>query len=36
MLCTLIDGGSKVEFIAFVLDLIDPKEYNKKFGYINH
>ncbi len=33
MLYTLTDGESEVEIIAFVLDIIDHKEYNKKFGY---
>ena len=33
MLYTLTDGESEVEIIAFVLDFIDHKKYNKKFGY---
>ena len=33
MLYTLTEGETKVEIIAFVLDVIDHKEYNKKFGY---
>ena len=33
MLYTLIDGESKIEIIAFVLDVIDHKTYSKKFGY---
>lgn len=33
MLYTLTDGESKVEIIAFVLDIINHEEYNKKFGY---
>ena len=33
MLYTLTDGESEVEIIAFVLDVIDHKEYDKKFGY---
>lgn len=33
MLYTLTDGESEVEIIAFILDMIDHKEYNKKFGY---
>jgi len=33
MLYTLTDGESKIEIIAFVLDLIDHPTYNKKFGY---
>jgi len=33
MLYTLTNGESQVEIIAFVLDLIDHDEYDKKFGY---
>ncbi len=33
MLYSLIDGETKIEIIAFVLDLIDHPTYNKKFGY---
>ena len=33
MLYTLTDGESQVEIIAFVLDIMDHKKYNKKFGY---
>lgn len=33
MLYTLADGESEIEIIAFVLDVIDHKDYNKKFGY---
>jgi len=33
MLYTLADGETKVEIIAFVLDVIDHKGYDKKFGY---
>jgi len=33
MLYTLKEGESTVEIIAFVLDIIDHKNYNKKFGY---
>ena len=33
MLYTLTEGDTKVEVIAFVLDIIDHKDYNKKFGY---
>jgi len=25
--------GSEIEIIALILDIIDHKEYNKKFGY---
>lgn len=33
MLYTLADGETKIEIIAFVLDVIDHKDYDKKFGY---
>lgn len=33
MLYTLTNGESQIEIIAFILDVIDHKEYNKKFGY---
>ena len=33
MLYTLTDGETEVEVIAFVLDVIGHKDYNKKFGY---
>ncbi len=33
MLYSLVDGETEIEIIAFVLDLIDHKEYDKKFGY---
>jgi mRNA-degrading endonuclease RelE of RelBE toxin-antitoxin system len=33
MLYTLTDGDSEIEIIAFVLDILDHKDYNKKFGY---
>jgi len=33
MLYTLTDGESVVEIIAFVLDIIDHKNYDKKFGF---
>lgn len=33
MLYTLTDGENQIEIIAFVLDVINHKEYNKKFGY---
>jgi len=33
MLYTLKDGESEIEIIAFVLDIIDHNEYDKKFGY---
>ncbi len=33
MLYTLTDGESQIEIVAFVLDVLDHKEYNKRFGY---
>lgn len=33
MLYTLTDGDTTIEIVAFVLDIIDHKKYNKKFGY---
>jgi len=33
MLYTLTDGESEIEIIAFVLDIIGHKQYDKKFGY---
>jgi len=33
MLYTLTNGGSEVDIIAFVLDVIDHDGYNKLFGY---
>ena len=33
MLYSLTDGETKIEIIAFVLDIIDHKIYDKKFGY---
>ena len=33
MLYTLTDGESEIEIIAFILDLIDHNQYDKKFGY---
>ena len=33
MLYTLTDGETEIEIIAFVLDIMDHKTYNKKFGY---
>lgn len=35
MLYTLTEGETIIEIIAFVLDIIDHKTYNKKFGYKN-
>lgn len=33
MLYSLTEGESEIEIVSFVLDVIDHKEYNKKFGY---
>lgn len=33
MLYTLTEGETKIEIIAFVLDIVDHPTYNKKFGY---
>ncbi len=33
MFYSLTDSETKIEIIAFVLDLIDHPAYNKKFGY---
>jgi len=33
MLYTLVDGGTNIEVVAFVLDIMDHKLYNKKLGY---
>jgi len=33
MLYTLTEGETKIEIISFVLDIINHKTYNKKFGY---
>ena len=39
MIYTLTEGDTKIEIIAFVLDILNHKEYhkeyNKKFGYKN-
>ncbi len=36
MLYTLTNDETEVKIIAFVLDIIDHKKYNKKFGYKGH
>ena len=36
MIYTLTHGSSNIEIVAFVLDIFDHKEYNKKFGYNKH
>jgi hypothetical protein len=33
MLYTLTNDETQIEIIAFVLDIIDHKDYDKKFGY---
>ena len=33
MFYTLIDGESEIEIIAFILDVMDHKKYNKLFSY---
>jgi len=33
MMYTLTDGESQIEIVAFVLDVLDHKDYDKKFGY---
>jgi len=33
MLYTLVEGGTKIEIIAFVIDILDHKNYDKVFGY---
>jgi len=35
MLYTLTEGGSNIEIVSFVLDIIHHKDYNRKFGYRN-
>jgi len=33
MVYTITNGDSEIEIIAFVLDVINHKEYDKKFNY---
>ena len=33
MLYTLTEGGTKVEVVSFVLDILNHPAYSKKFGY---
>jgi hypothetical protein len=33
MLYTLTNNENEIEIIAFVLDVMDHKKYNKRFGY---
>ena len=35
MLYTLTNDETEIEIVAFVLDIIDHKEYDKVFGYKN-
>ena len=32
-LYSLTEGDSEIEIVAFVLDIVDHKKYNKLFGY---
>ncbi len=36
MLYTLTNNETEVEIIAFVLDIMNHEQYNKKFGYKGH
>lgn len=36
MLYTLTNNETEIEIIAFVLSIIDHKDYDKKFGYKSH
>ena len=36
MIYTLTPGGSNIEVVAFILDIFDHKDYNKKFNYKGH
>ncbi len=33
MLYNVTEGETKIEIVAFILDIIDHKSYDKKFGY---
>jgi hypothetical protein len=33
MLYSLEEGESKIEIVAFVIEIVDHKKYNKRFGY---
>jgi len=33
MLYTLEEGETNIEIISFIIDIIDHKDYNRKFGY---
>jgi len=36
MLYTLTHDETEIKIIAFILDIMDHKKYNKKFGYKGH
>jgi hypothetical protein len=36
MIYTLTQDGSNIEVVAFILDIFDHKDYNKKFNYKGH
>ncbi len=36
MLYTLTNNETEIEIIAFIIDIIDHKRYNNKFGYKGH
>ncbi len=36
MLYTLTDGENEIEIIAFVLDIVNHRDYDKIFGYKGH
>ena len=33
LIYTLTEGETQIEIVAFVLDIFDHKDYNKRFGY---
>jgi hypothetical protein len=35
MLYTLTEGESQIEIVAFVLEIMDHKKYDRRFGYKN-
>jgi hypothetical protein len=35
MLYTLTDGEREIEIIAFILDILDHRKYDKKLGYVS-
>ncbi len=36
MLYSLTEGEAEIEIIAFILDIVDHKKYNRLFGYKKH